>query len=91
MSSFTLVGTGLRSTPDRAAVGAKVATFRRALGALLRDGRRGYRGVVAVGSKSFADVRVRMGRKSRVARVTVTLKPMSALERAGRRLLRNAR
>jgi len=90
VTAFTLRGAGLRSAPDRAAVGAKLALFRRALGTLGRDGRRGYRAVVAVGRKNYADVRLTV-RKAKVSRVTVTLKPIAKLDAAGRRLLRKAR
>jgi streptogramin lyase len=89
VSAFTLRGAAIASAPDRAAVGAKVAAFRTALGAVTRV-RGGYRGIVALGSSTFADVRLAVSR-SKVTRVTVTLKPMKALDSAGRRLLRSIR
>jgi streptogramin lyase len=90
VASFTLRRAGLRSDPDRAAVGASLATFRTALGALGRDGR-GYRAVVALGAKDVADVRLAVASSGKVARVTVTTVRRGALDRAGRTLLRRAR
>ena len=91
VTAFRLLGRRLRSKPERAAVGTSLASFRRALGALARDGARRYRGVVAVDAKRFADVRLVVGRSGKVSRVTVSLKPLRALDRTGRRLLRSAR
>jgi streptogramin lyase len=87
VDAFTLRRAGLRSDPDRAAIGASVASFRKALGSLARD-RRGYRGLVAVGAKNVADVRIAVGPSGKVSRVTVTLVRRAALDRAGRSLLR---
>ena len=87
VGAFTLRRAGLGSDPDRAAIGAKVASFRKALGTLGRDGR-GYRGLVAVSAKSVADVRIAVGASGKVSRVTVTLMRRAALDRAGRSLLR---
>jgi hypothetical protein len=89
LSGFTLLRAGLQSTPDRAAVGGSVATFRRALGTLLRSGR-GYRGAVAVGPNSAADVRLTV-KRGRVTRIDVNLVSRRALGSAGRRLLGGAR
>jgi streptogramin lyase len=91
VTGFTLAGPGLRSAPDRAAVGAPIASFRRALGTLARVGRRGYRGAVAVGPDRVADIRITVSGSGRVTRVTVTLKPRGALDATGRRLLGGAR
>jgi streptogramin lyase len=91
VTAFTLDGPGLRSAPDRAAVGASLASFRRALGTLARSGKRGYRGAVAVGADRFADVRLAVSASGRVTRVSVTLKPRGALDATGRRLLGGAR
>ena len=90
MTAFTLRGRGLRSAPDRAAVGASLASFRRALGTLARSGRSGYRAAVAVGIDRAADVRLTVNR-GRVTRISVTLVSRSALGAAGRRLLGGAR
>ena len=91
VSAFTLRGPGLRSAPDRAAVGSSLATFRTALGKLARDGKRGYRAAVAVGTDRVADVRLAVSTSGRVTRLSVTLKPRTALDAAGRRLLGGAR
>ena len=90
VTSFTLRHAGLRSDPDRAAVGASLATFRTAFGTLARD-HRGYRAVVALGPKDAADARLAVGPSGKVSRVTVTMVRRSALDRAGRTLLRRAR
>jgi streptogramin lyase len=87
VSAFTLRRAGLGSAPDRAAVGASVGSFRKALGSLARD-KRGYRGLVAVSAKDVADVRIAVGPSGKVSRVTVTRVRRSALDRAGRTLLR---
>ncbi|HEX2102508.1 MAG TPA: hypothetical protein VHF51_02580 [Solirubrobacteraceae bacterium] len=89
VTAFTLLGRRLRSAPDRAAVGTSVASFRRALGSLARAGR-GYRGVVALGPESFADVRLAVAR-GRVKKVAVTVKRTAALDATARRLLRRTR
>jgi streptogramin lyase len=89
VASFTLRRAGLGSAPDRAAVGARLASFRKALGAVERSGR-GYRAVVAVGAKNAADVRLAVGRSGKVSQVTVTSVPRSRLDSAGRTLLRRA-
>ena len=81
--------TGLRSTPDRAGVGASLTAFRRALGSVARAGR-GYRAVVGVGTKDAADVRLTVSRSGKVTKVTVTLLRRSALDAAGKTLLRRA-
>jgi hypothetical protein len=91
VTAFTLKGPGLRSAPDRAAVGASLASFRRALGTLARSGKGGYRAAVAVGSDRAADIRLAVSGSGRVTRVTVTLKPRAGLDAAGRRLLGGAR
>jgi streptogramin lyase len=88
--AFTLLRAGMRSNPDGAEVGARVDSFRKALGALVRTRGGGYRGVVAVGRRDAADVRVTV-RRGRVTRVTVALTAQSRLDRAGRALLRRAR
>jgi streptogramin lyase len=88
---FTLLGRRLRSEPDRATVGESVARFRTALGTLARDGRRSYRGLVAMGAAGYADVRLSVDRSNRVTRVTVSLKTRDALDRTARSLLRSAR
>jgi streptogramin lyase len=88
--AFTLLRAGMRSNPDDAQVGARVDSFRRALGGLVRTRRGGYRGVVAVGRRDAADVRIAV-RRGRVARVTVALTSRARLDRAGRILLRRAR
>jgi len=87
VGAFTLRRAGLGSHPDRAAIGASVGSFRKALGTLARDGR-GYRGLVAVNAKNVADVRIAVGPSGKVSRVTVTLVRRAALDRAGRTLLR---
>jgi streptogramin lyase len=89
VSGFTLLRAGLESTPDRAAVGASLGTFRRALGTLLRSGR-GYRGAVAVGKSSAADVRLTV-KGGRVTRIDVKLVSRRALGSAGARLLGGTR
>jgi streptogramin lyase len=89
VTGFTLLGRKLRSAPDRAAVGASVSSFRRALGTLVRAGR-GYRGLVALGGDSFADVRITL-KRGRVSKVTVTVKGGPALDATARRLARSAR
>jgi len=89
VDAFTLLRAALPSAPDRAGIGASVASFRTALGALVRAGR-GYRGVVAVGAKDAADVRLTV-RRGRVTRVAVTTKKQATLDRAGLRLLGRAR
>ena len=89
VDAFTLLRAALPSAPDRAGIGASVASFRTALGTLVRAGR-GYRGVVAVGAKDAADVRLTV-RRGRVTRVAVTTKKQAALDRAGLRLLGRAR
>jgi hypothetical protein len=91
VSGFTLLGRGLGSAPDGAQVGADLASFRKALGSVARDGISGYRGVVAIGSAQVADVRLKVSAKNRVLRVTVSLKKRSTLDRAGRRLVGSAR
>ena len=90
MIAFTLLRAGMRSNPDDAQVGARVGSFRKAVGALVRTRGGGYRGVVAVGRSDAADVRLTV-RRGRVARVTVALTSQSRLDRAGRSLLRRAR
>src|SRR3954452_6864033 len=90
VAAFTLRGRGLRSAPDRAAVGSSLASFRKALGRLARDGKRGYRAVVTVGSDRAGDVRLRVSASGRVTRVSATLKTRSGLDAAGRRLLGGA-
>src|SRR3954468_3496294 len=89
VSGFTLLRAGMESTPDRAAVGASLATFRRALGTLLRSGR-GYRGAVAVGKSRAADVRLTV-KRGRGTRIDGKLVSRGALGSAGRRLLGGAR
>ena len=91
VSAFTLRGRGLRSAPDRAAVGASLASFRTALGTLARDGKHGYRAVVAVGADRVGDVRLAVSASGRVTRISATLKGRTALDAAGRRLLGGAR
>src|SRR3954451_22720183 len=91
VSAFTLRGRGLASAPDRAAVGASVRSFRTALGTLARDGKRGYRAVVAVGADRVADVRLAVSSSGKVTRLSATLKPRTKLDAAGRRLLGGAR
>jgi streptogramin lyase len=86
VTAFTLLGRGLRSAPDRAAVGTSTASFRRALGTLARV-RGGYRGLVALGPDRFADVRLTVAR-GRVTAVTVTVRGRAALDATSRRLLR---
>jgi hypothetical protein len=88
VSAFTLTGPALRSAPDGARVGSRLAVFRRALGKLARDRRaRTYRALVRHGKTAFADVRISMARKrARVARVRVTLVRRAQLDRTGRRL-----
>jgi streptogramin lyase len=88
--AFTLLRAGLGSSPDRAQVGARVDSFRRALGALARTPGGGYRGVVSVGTRDAADVRLTV-KRGRVARVTVALTSRGKLDRAGLRLLRQVR
>jgi hypothetical protein len=88
--AFTLLRAGLGSSPDRAQVGARVDSFRRALGALARTRGGGYRGVVSVGTRDAADVRLTV-KRGRVARVTVALTSRGKLDRAGLRLLRQVR
>jgi streptogramin lyase len=90
VTAFTLKGKGLRSAPDRAQVGSSLQSFRRALGTLARDGKRGYRAAVAVGSDGAADVRLTV-RSGRVTRLTATLMKRGALDASGRRLLGSAR
>ncbi|MEA2247039.1 MAG: virginiamycin lyase, partial [Solirubrobacteraceae bacterium] len=90
VTAFTLLGRRLRSAPDGATVGASLARFRTALGVLVRDGR-GYRGLVAMGAAGYADIRVTVGRSSRVSRVTVSLKQRSALDRTARLLVGKVR
>jgi streptogramin lyase len=89
VSGFTLGHAGLRSTPDRAGVGASLAAFRRALGSVARAGRQ-YRAVVGVGAKDAADVRLTVSGSGKVTKVTVTMLRRSALDTAGRTLLRRA-
>jgi hypothetical protein len=89
VTGFTLLGRALRSAPDRAAVGAPVATFRRALGTLVRAGS-GYRGLVALGPDSFADVRLTAAR-GRVTQVSATVRRKAALDATARGLLRSRR
>jgi streptogramin lyase len=89
VTGFTLTGRTLRSAPDRAAVGRSVASFRRALGPLVRAGS-GYRGLVALGADSFADVRIAAA-GGKVRRVTVTVKARGALDATARRMLRSTR
>jgi streptogramin lyase len=91
VSAFTLRGRGLRSAPDRAAVGSSLHSFRKALGRLARDGKRGYRAAVAIGSDRVGDVRLTVSASGRVTRVSATLKARAALDAAGRRLLGGAR
>jgi hypothetical protein len=91
VAGFTLLGRRLRSEPDGATVGHSVGRFRTALGTLARDGRRSYRGLVAMGAAGYADVRLAVDRSSRVTRVTVSLKDRDALDRTARSLLRSAR
>ncbi|MEY2535135.1 MAG: virginiamycin lyase, partial [bacterium] len=91
VAGFTVLGRRLTSRPDGATVGQPVARFRTALGTLARDGRRAYRGLVAVGSAGYADVRVTVNGSGRVSRVTVSLKRRSALDRVARSLLRSTR
>jgi streptogramin lyase len=87
VTAFTLRRAGLGSDPDRAGIGAAIGSFRKALGTLARDGR-GYRGLVGVNARSVADVRIAVGPSGKVSRVTVTLVRRTALDRAGRTLLR---
>ena len=87
VGAFTLRRAGLGSDPDRAVIGASVASFRKALGTLARDGR-GYRGLVGLNARNVADVRIAVGPSGKVSRVTVTLVRRAALDRAGRTLLR---
>jgi streptogramin lyase len=87
--SFTVRDRTLRSRPDRAAVGGRVARFRRALGRLAADGRRGQRGLVRVGG-GYADVRLAV-RSGRVQRIAVTRVSRRALDRTGRALARGLR
>jgi streptogramin lyase len=89
VSGFTLGHAGLRSTPDRAGVGASLGAFRRALGSVARAGRQ-YRAVVGVGTKDAADVRLTVSRSGKVTKVTVTMLRRSALDTAGKTLLRRA-
>jgi hypothetical protein len=91
VEAFTLRGPGLRSAPDRAAVGASLQSFRKALGTVARDGRRGYRAAIAVGTDRVADVRLAASASGEVTRIDVTLKRRSALDPAGRRLLGGGR
>jgi hypothetical protein len=86
VTAFTL-RRGLRSSPDRAAAGSSLQSFRKALGTVARDGRRGYRAAIAVGADRVADVRLAVSSSGKVTRVSVTLKRRSALDAAGRRLL----
>jgi hypothetical protein len=90
VTAFTL-RRGLRSAPDRAAVGTSLGSFRKALGTVARDGRRGYRAAIAVGTDRVADVRLAVSSSGHVTRITATLKQRSALDRAGRRLLGGGR
>jgi hypothetical protein len=91
VEAFTLRGPGMRSAPDRAAVGASLQSFRKALGTVARDGRRGYRAAIAVGTDRVADVRLAASAAGKVTRIDVTLKRRSALDPAGRRLLGGGR
>jgi streptogramin lyase len=91
VTAFTLLGARMRSAPDRAAVGGGLPAFRRALGTLARDARGDLRGLVALGSAGYGDVRVTQGRAGRVTRVTVALRSARALDATARRLLRSAR
>jgi hypothetical protein len=89
VSGFTLGHAGLRSAPDRAGVGASLGAFRRALGSVARAGRQ-YRAVVGVGTKDAADVRLTVSGSGKVTKVTVTMLRRSALDTAGKTLLRRA-
>jgi streptogramin lyase len=84
VTAFTLLGGRMRSAPDGAAVGSTITRFRKALGVLVADGR-GYRGLVPMGAAGFADISVTV-RRSRVSRVTVSLRQQSALDRTARLL-----
>jgi streptogramin lyase len=91
VTGFTLRGPGMASAPDRAAVGSSLRSFRRALGTLARDGGRGYRAVLRVGADHVADVRLATDAARDVSRVSVSLRPRSGLDRAGRRMAGSAR
>jgi streptogramin lyase len=90
VTAFTL-HRGLRSSPDRAVVGSSLQSFRKALGTVARDGRRGYRAAIAVGADRVADVRLAVSSSGKITRISATLKRRSALDAAGRRLLGGSR
>ena len=86
VSAVTLTGRGLRSVPDGARIGSRLRVFRRAIGSLVRDRRRGaYRALLRHGRGTFADVRLTVAR-GRATGVRVTLVRRAQLDRTGRRL-----
>ena len=91
VTEFTLLGARMRSAPDRAALGAGVTAFRRALGTLARDARGDLRGLVGLGPAGYGDVRLTQGRSGRVTRVTVALRTGRTLDATAKRLLRSVR
>jgi hypothetical protein len=91
VTSFTILDAAMRSTPDRAGVGASLTAARRALGRLVRDASGGRRGLVALSRTKIAEVRLRVGRNGKVARVSVTTRSRNGLDRAARALLERAR
>jgi hypothetical protein len=88
VTAFTLTTARVRSAPDGAAAGGRMATFRLALGRLVRDDR-GWRAIVRAGSR-YADIRLAV-RHGLVRRVSVTLRSARQLDRAGRALARAGR
>jgi streptogramin lyase len=93
VTSYTLVGRTARSVPDKAGVGTQIASFRKALGRVVRIRHtRTHRAVVALGGGRYADVRIVMDPKRSVAKtVRVTLARLAGLDRVGRDLARSPR
>ena len=88
VTAFTLTTDRVRSAPDGAVVGGRLAAFRVALGRVVRDGR-AWRAIVRAGSR-YADIRLLVVRGV-VGRVTVRRRSARQLDRAGRALARTRR
>lgn len=84
VAGFDLLGPGMRSAPDGAAVGGSLAALRRALGRVAGDpsAAGAYRAVLRQ-SSGYADVRISV-RRGRVRSVRVRLVSRTALDRHGR-------